>query len=72
MVFSGSPKQIEDPIDGWVTERRGLIDGLHVSRVLIPDRSVDLPVRVLNVDKEDIVVSSGTILADLQPAIRAE
>ena len=71
VVFSGSPKQTE-PMYGWITERHGLVDGLHVSRVLVPDRNVDVPVRVLNTDKVDIVVSSGTVLADLQPAICAE
>jgi hypothetical protein len=43
--------------------------GLHVSRVPIPDRIIDIPVRVLSMDKSDVIVSSGTVLADLQPAV---
>jgi hypothetical protein len=71
VVFSGSPKPAEDPIEGWITERVGSVAGLHVSRVLVSDRIIDVPVRVLNVDKEDVVIASGTVLADLQPAVSA-
>jgi hypothetical protein len=37
-----------------------------VSRVMIPDRSENLPVRVLNVTEREVTVCDGTLLADLE------
>ena len=45
-LFSGTPILVGDSSEGWITEHAAPIAGVHVSRVLLPDRNVDLPVRV--------------------------
>jgi hypothetical protein len=72
VIFNGSPRAANGPSDGWVTEQGRSVNGLRVSRVLVPDRSYDLPVRVLNMGKDEVLVAAGTVLADLQPALNVE
>ena len=52
---------------GWSTEPTSVSTGVHVSRTIIPsDRLVDIPVRVLNVQKEPATLKEGTNIASLQ------
>ena len=52
----------------WSTEPTSVSTGFHVSRIIIPsDRLVDIPVRVLNVQKEPATFKEGTNIASLQP-----
>jgi transposase InsO family protein len=66
VLYNDAPKPWGGCTGGWVTERAEPVDGLHVSRVMMPDRSVDLPVRVLNVIEREVTVCDGTVLADLE------
>jgi len=55
---------------GWSAEPTSVSTGVHVSRTIIPgDRLVDIPVRVLNVQKEPGTLKEGTSIASLQQVI---
>jgi len=52
---------------GWITENAEPAEGLRVSRVLLPQRSVDVPVRILNVTTNPVRLEAGSVIADLRP-----
>ena len=52
----------------WMTKSGELPGGLRVSRTLLPERTFDVPVRVLNITNRKIRVRAGSVLADLEPA----
>jgi hypothetical protein len=52
----------------WITDVNEPVDGIRVGRVAIPDRNVDIPVRVLNTLKTQTYLKAGTTLASLEPA----
>ena len=52
----------------WSTEPGLVMDGVYVSRTVVPDdRFTDIQVRVMNVRSEALVINTGTSVADLQP-----
>jgi hypothetical protein len=67
VLFHGTPGPFKGDTGGWITEQAEPFQGLYVSRIMIPDRSLDLPVRVLNISKTDVDVPAGTVLANLEP-----
>ena len=53
----------------WGTEPGLVMDGVYVSRTVVPDDCfTDIPVRVMNIRLEALVINAGTSVADLQPA----
>jgi len=59
------------PCDGkklhWATEAQTLRCGLRVSRTLLPDGDVDIPVKALNTSPRSIQLSASTVLSTLEP-----
>jgi len=49
------------------TEAKQLRPGVYLSRTLIPDRSDEVPVRLLNVTNEPIHLRAGSVIAELLP-----
>ena len=66
ILFNGFPAGASEMNGEWITEQVKKLPGLYVSRVMLPDRSVDVPVRVLNIQKTEVMVPAGTVLADLE------
>jgi len=63
--FQRLPTELNN--DDWSTELSHVIDGLHVSRTLIPrDAWTDIPVRIMNVKKQPISLQPGIVISDLQ------
>jgi len=58
----GSPESC-----GWMIDTNLPVHGLRISRVLVPDRSVDIPGRVLNISKSSVVLEAGMIISELLP-----
>ena len=52
----------------WVTGTRELCPGVRVSRTIVPDRSENIPVRVVNLNKCPVTVRAGALVSDLEPA----
>ena len=52
----------------WVTETRLLRPGVHVSRTVVPERSEDVPVRVVNLTDDPVPIRAGTVVANLDVA----
>jgi hypothetical protein len=52
---------------GWITENAEPADGLRVSRVLLPQCSVDVPFRILNVTANPVRLEAGSVITDLRP-----
>jgi len=52
----------------WITdpENKQPLNGLLVSRTLIPSRETDVPVRVLNITDKPIKLKANTLIANLQ------
>ena len=59
-------------VGDWATCTRECNPGLHVAGAVLPNRSMDLPVRVLNVCQEDQVLKKGMTLSALEPVILQE
>ena len=53
----------------WTTVLTEPTPGLRVSRTIIPDRSADVPVRVLNITKVPIQLNVDDFVADLEPGL---
>ena len=53
--------------DTWATESKMLKDGLFVARSLMPDRTDDLPVRLLNTTDQPIELKRDTVVTSLEP-----
>jgi len=51
----------------WTTEAGTMKNGLRVSRIVLPDRDEDVPIRVLNVKEHPISMSAGTVVSSLEP-----
>jgi len=51
----------------WITEAHALRCGLKVSRTILPDGDVDIPVRAMNTLSHPIKLQAGTIISDLEP-----
>jgi hypothetical protein len=51
----------------WTTKVAEPRPGLRVSRSIIPDRASDVPVRVMNVTRQEIQFEAGEVIAELQP-----
>ena len=56
-----------DDCDAWSTEATEPVVGLRVSRALVPGRSTDVPVRVMNVTTEPLELKTGRVMSILQP-----
>jgi len=66
VVFRGRPN-CDDDLQ-WGTKPVTIINGVHVARTLAPnDRFTDLPVRVMNVQRQPLTVRAGTVISDLKP-----
>jgi len=52
--------------DTWATEPNMLKDGLFVARSLMPDRTDDLPVRLLNKTDQPIELKRDTVVTSLE------
>ena len=59
---TGGP--VEDTI--WATNPIGMKNGLLVARLLVPNRSEKIPVRVMNPTNEPIYPHRGTEVTDLE------
>ena len=68
VVYSGAPTRAVVDDGEWITETAQPVSGLFVSRAIMPERSNELPVRVLNINKDDISLPAGLLLANLEPA----
>ena len=64
--FGSFPVGCSGETTRWYTETSEPVSGLYVSRIVLPDRSYDLPIRVMNVTTSDIKLPAGAKLADLQ------
>ena len=51
----------------WTTRPGRLAPHVHVARALIPNRSVDIPVCVVNTGEASITLPAGTPIAELEP-----
>jgi hypothetical protein len=51
----------------WITEAQTLNCGLRVSRTLLPDGDVDIPVRTLNTLPRPIHLQAGMVMSTLEP-----
>jgi hypothetical protein len=56
-----------DDSDEWSTEATEPAIGLRVSRALVPKRSTDVPVRVMNVTTEPLQLKQDKAMSLLQP-----
>ena len=63
----GYPHQRSGPSEEqiWATEPREIKDGLFVAGTLLPNRSTNLPVRVLNATEKPVVIRQGTTVSDI-------
>jgi len=52
----------------WVTEARQLRPGVHVSRMVVPERSENVPMRAANLTEDPMSIRAGTIVANLDVA----
>ena len=52
----------------WVTETRLLRPRVHVSRTVVPERSEDVPVRVVNLTDDPVPIRAGTVVVNLDVA----
>jgi hypothetical protein len=63
------PRRDSPHVEQWSTEPWMITPGVHVSRTLVPtDRLNHIPVRVVNVLQHPVILNSGAVVADLQPA----
>jgi predicted aspartyl protease len=67
VVYHNPFAEMDDPPVAWMTEPTEAGVGLHVAGTLVPDRSADVPVRVMNLLHCPITVPVGTILSELTP-----
>ena len=51
----------------WITEARTLPCGLKISRAILPDDDVNVPVRALNTLPHAVSLPAGTVLSVLEP-----
>ena len=66
VVFQRKPANIRDV--HWTTQTKPIAEGVHVARTLIPvDKFVDVPVRIMNVQRQPRFFCAGTIVSDLEP-----
>ena len=59
--------QLEE--SAWATEPAEPKRGLLVARTLLPNKSEEVPVRVLNTSEEPIRLNHGTVVTELQPVV---
>ena len=57
------------PGQSWTTQSCALESGVQVSRAVMPENDVDLPVRVLNVQQTEVQLEAGQVLSDLEPSV---
>jgi hypothetical protein len=67
VIFNDFSSSTDVTANTWVTEAARLDSGLLVSRVVLPNRAFDVPVRVMNTNAIGIQLEAGARLADLQP-----
>ena len=60
------PKMTLDVMD-WVTETGVRDSGLHVSRTLVSDTDLHVPIRLMNLFEQPVIIKKGTFLAEMQP-----
>mgnify|MGYP003389980841 FL=1 len=65
--YSRLAQTVRDVSPLWITEAKQLRPGVYLSRTLIPDRSDEVPVRLLNVSDKPIHIRAGSVIAELQP-----
>ncbi len=51
----------------WMTENQELQPGVQLARAVLPHRSNHIPVRVLNLTDQEVKLSQGDVLGDVQP-----
>ena len=61
------PKMTSDNTD-WMTETEVIESGLHVSRTLVFDTDLHIPIRLMNLFDRPVTIEKGTFLAEFQPA----
>jgi hypothetical protein len=66
IVYNGLEYRQLSSGDAWCTEIAEPKPGLRVSRTVIPERSSDVPVRVMNVTKQAITIEADEVVSDLQ------
>ena len=71
VVFRGR-RAGQDSLE-WDTKPATIVDGVHVARTSTSvDKFADLPVRVMNVEKQSCFIKSGTVISDLEPVVVVE
>ena len=61
-----------DSAGEWATKPEQIAPGVLVARILLPHRSLDIPVRVMNVGNSEVKLQSGTVIAGVEPVTTAE
>lgn len=52
----------------WITQPKGMDNGLLVARTVVPDRLEDVPVRVMNLSSKTVEIAAGDFIANLESA----
>jgi hypothetical protein len=66
VMFNGPPGPCKNSAGGWITQTSEPVTGLYVSRAVLPERSLEVPVRVLNITQSDVILPAGTVLTNLE------
>ena len=56
----------------WATQPRECEPGIHIASSLIPNRSVNIPIRIMNINKEEKKLEEGISLSPTQEVIVIE
>jgi len=67
VVYNYMRQEPEEDETAWSTEPSEVKHGLLVARSILPNRAVNLPVRVMNVTKQPICLCRGTSVSDVNP-----
>jgi transposase InsO family protein len=52
----------------WIAEPRVAQPGVVTARAVVPDRVVDIPMRVININSQPAALKKGCLMAELHPA----
>jgi hypothetical protein len=56
----------------WIAETHVAQPGVVSARAVVPDRIVDIPMRVINVNSQPATLKKGSLVAELHPAEKIE
>ena len=66
--FSKLARAGVQPGSVWMTEAKELQQGVYLPRTVVPDRSKEVPIRVMNVSGKPIQLRAGSVITELHPA----